>query len=86
MFSFTLQDLFIPDCLLRFELRVINSLKRSSSAAPSSSVMNGNTGSYTKTEGSDDFSIEESSSEAEIRTLPSSQTQYKLLNGDVIAR
>uniref|UniRef100_A0A0R3RRD7 TAFH domain-containing protein n=1 Tax=Elaeophora elaphi TaxID=1147741 RepID=A0A0R3RRD7_9BILA len=60
--------------------------QRSSSVAPSSSVLNGSTGSYSKTEGSDDFSIEESSSETEIRTLPSSQTQYKLLNGDVIAR
>ncbi|KAL3982514.1 Transcription initiation factor TFIID component TAF4 family protein [Acanthocheilonema viteae] len=60
--------------------------QRSSSVAPSSSVLNGSTRSFTKTDGSDDFSIEESSSEAEIRTLPPSQTQYKLLNGDVIAR
>uniref|UniRef100_A0AAF5PHT1 TAFH domain-containing protein n=3 Tax=Wuchereria bancrofti TaxID=6293 RepID=A0AAF5PHT1_WUCBA len=59
--------------------------QRSSSVAPPSSLIS-STGSYTRTEGSDEFSVEESSSEIEVRTLPSSQTQYKLLNGDVIAR
>nr|CDP94996.1 BMA-TAF-4, isoform c [Brugia malayi] len=59
--------------------------QRSSSVAPPSSLIS-SAGSYTRTEGSDEFSVEESSSEVEVRTLPSSQTQYKLLNGDVIAR
>ncbi|EJD75455.1 hypothetical protein, variant [Loa loa] len=60
--------------------------QRSSSVAPPSSLISSSTGSYTRTEGSDEFSIEESSSEIEVRTLPPGQTQYKLLNGDVIAR
>ncbi|KAM3725608.1 Transcription initiation factor TFIID subunit [Dirofilaria immitis] len=57
-----------------------------SSNAPQPVMINGSIGSYTKTEGSDEYSTEESSSEIEVRTLPPSQIQYKLLNGDVIAR
>lgn len=62
-------------------------LKRSSSVAPPSSLISSSsTGSYMKTEGSDEFSIEESSSEVEIRTLSPGQARYKFLNGDVISR
>uniref|UniRef100_A0A915Q488 TAFH domain-containing protein n=1 Tax=Setaria digitata TaxID=48799 RepID=A0A915Q488_9BILA len=60
--------------------------QRSTNVLPQPAVINGNIGSYSKTEGSDEYSTEESSSETEIRSLPVSQIQYKLLNGDVIAR
>ncbi|VDN01974.1 unnamed protein product [Thelazia callipaeda] len=60
--------------------------QRSTSVVPPPLMMNSSVGSYSKTDGSDDYSIEESSSESEVRTLSSTQTQHKLLNGDVIAR
>ncbi|MCP9265689.1 Transcription initiation factor TFIID subunit 4 [Dirofilaria immitis] len=46
-----------------------------SSNAPQPVMINGSIGSYTKTEGSDEYSTEESSSEIEVRTLPPSQIQ-----------
>ncbi|VDP19703.1 unnamed protein product [Onchocerca flexuosa] len=62
--------------------------QRSSNLVPQPAMINGGTGGYTKADGSstEEYSTEESSSEIEVRTLPASQTQYKLLNGDVIAR
>lgn len=70
-------------------------LKRPATSGSQPSAVNGSLGggggeniggTYSRTEGNDEFSTEESPSEPEVRVLLPNQTHYRLLNGDVIAR